>query len=1006
MTSNAPGKESGQPSRAKVFISYSRKDMAFADRLEAALKARGLAPLIDRNEIFAFEEWWRRIEALIAGADTVVFVLSPDSVCSDVALKEIAFAASLNKRFAPIVCRRVDDKAVPEVLARLNFIFFEDEVWFEKSADKLAQALDTNIEWIRKHTEFGERGRRWALAKGTSGLLLRSPLLEEAETWIASRPEGAPAPTEETRAFVRRSRQAATRRRNVLTGSLAVGLILTLCLAGLAYWQSAIARAQRDKALLTQSRFLADLASQRVRTGDAATGMLFAVEGLPDTAGGIERPRSDEAEAALFVGWARLQEAHLLAGHTGSVSGIAFRPDGLRVVTSSDDGTARIWDAATGKGITVLRGHAGPVNDVAFTADGRRVVTASADGTARIWDADLGSEIAVLKGHEGSVNSAAFSPDGRQVLTASSDKTARIWSAETGLQIKVIVEKKTVLIYGGGDDDDVKVTERDGEKFTFPSKRTEQAEIFSANFSPDGQRVVTASEDHVRIWEVTTDKTINLVAEGVEPHLVKSAVFDPTGERVLTASADATVRIWDVKSAKEVFVFKGHEGPVNRAVLSQDGHRVLSASRDGTARIWDVNGQYQIVALAGHINALSTAAFSQDGRRVATASNDGTARIWKAAIDEPSTIIEGSHIFTTWAAFNQNGRRVATNGTHRIVDTETGGVVAKDAYIISGATLRPDGERLLMSGVISNVETGAKIVELEGKEHYGSGAFSPDGRKVIAAYKANVAGIFDAASGKRLALLVGHSDEVNNVAFSSDGRRAVTVSQDRTARVWDADTGQMIALLEGHTAPVLCAAFSADGQHLVTGSNDRTARLWDAESGEAIATIIGHTEDILGVIFTPDGRRVVTASKDGTLRMWDAATGRPFITFRQERVPRVAPSSVLSATFTLDGRGLMAALSGEEVKIWRVFPTLQDLIDNAKQFIPRCLTREQREKAFLDPEPPDWCIKMEKWPYQTQDWKDWVKFNRANLNPPLPDTPKWQAWLAAHQQGRGGSNAQ
>src|SRR5262245_8400084 len=94
--------------KAKVFISYSRRDMAFADRLESALAARDFEPLIDRTEIYAFEEWWQRIEALIGSADTVVFVLSPDSVASEVARKEVAFAATLNKRFAPIVCRRVD----------------------------------------------------------------------------------------------------------------------------------------------------------------------------------------------------------------------------------------------------------------------------------------------------------------------------------------------------------------------------------------------------------------------------------------------------------------------------------------------------------------------------------------------------------------------------------------------------------------------------------------------------------------------------------------------------------------------------------------------------------------------------------------------------------------------------------------------------------------------------------------------------------------------------------
>src|ERR1700680_3882483 len=110
----------------KVFISYSRKDMAFVDRREPALKARGFEVLIDRTEIYAFEDWWKRIQALITKADTVVFVLSPDAVASDVALKEIEFAASLNKRFAPIVFRQVGDKEVPEALRRLNFIYFDD----------------------------------------------------------------------------------------------------------------------------------------------------------------------------------------------------------------------------------------------------------------------------------------------------------------------------------------------------------------------------------------------------------------------------------------------------------------------------------------------------------------------------------------------------------------------------------------------------------------------------------------------------------------------------------------------------------------------------------------------------------------------------------------------------------------------------------------------------------------------------------------------------------------
>lgn len=204
-TNHAPN---SQP-KTRVFISYSRKDMAFADRLEAAMTPRGFEVLIDRQEIYAFEDWWKRIQVLIGRADAVVFVLSPDAVKSEVALKEVVHAAALNKRFAPIVCRPVENAAVPEPLRRLNFIFFDNTDCFDDSANKLADALQTDIAWIRQHTEYGEAERRWAVAGRHRGLLLHSPTLEVAEYWITTQPRGAPLPTKEIQTFVAASRKGA-----------------------------------------------------------------------------------------------------------------------------------------------------------------------------------------------------------------------------------------------------------------------------------------------------------------------------------------------------------------------------------------------------------------------------------------------------------------------------------------------------------------------------------------------------------------------------------------------------------------------------------------------------------------------------------------------------------------------------------------------------------------------------------------------------------------------------
>jgi WD40 repeat protein len=128
--------------------------------------------------------------------------------------------------------------------------------------------------------------------------------------------------------------------------------------------------------------------------------------------------------------------------------------------------------------------------------------------------------------------------------------------------------------------------------------------------------------------------------------------------------------------------------------------------------------------------------------------------------------------------------------------------------------------------------------------------------------------VWDAASGRELALLKGHEGEVTFAAFSSDGTRVVTTSRDTTARVWDAASGRELALLKGHEAEVWRAAFSADGTRVVTASHDKTARVWDVASGRELALLKGHEDEVSSAAFSADGSRVVTASRDTTARVW------------------------------------------------------------------------------------------------------------------------------------------
>ncbi len=673
---------------------------------------------------------------------------------------------------------------------------------------------------------------------------------------------------------------------------------------GAGLWQHRTNLAQKMDLDREQVNLLAEVADAELLSGNFDSALRLAIEDV--RLGGSEAnavtsssaisssgasspaaysPALAELAAAFFQSGWRLN----LSGHDGGVWSAAFNSDGSRIVTASNDKTARIWDAASGKQLVILDGHQDWVLSAAFSPDGKRVVTASQDGTARIWDAASGQQIMVLNGHTGGVVSAAYSFDGTRIVTGSYDKTARIWDAATGNQIL------TLNGHDGG--------------------------VWKAAFSHDGTKIVTASQDRTaRIWDAATAKqlaTLNGHDAGVW-----DASFSFDDKQIVTASEDATAIIWDVATAKQLELLKGHEDWVVSAAFNATGKRVITASQDGTARLWSATSGAQIATLQGHEGGVLSAAFSADGARIVTASFDSTARLWDTATGHQIRLLRG-HTAPVWnASFSPDGTRVVTaseDKTARIWDVATG----KQIATLSGhqgwvvwASYSPDGTKIVTASMdgtarIWDAATAKQIAELDG--HQGavlSATFSADGTRIATASYDNTARIWNAATAKQIAVLNGHQSGVLSASFNADGTRVVTSSYDETARIWDAATAKPLIVLRGHGGGVWDARFSPDGKRIVTASEDRTARIWNASTGNEIAVLRGHENWVWSASFNADGSRVLTASQDDTVRIWNAATATEIAVLRD------LESGVFSAAFNATGTQIVTGDEQGNARIW------------------------------------------------------------------------------------------
>jgi len=646
------------------------------------------------------------------------------------------------------------------------------------------------------------------------------------------------------------------------------------------------AEAERDgkgKALVRADGLRLTAWSSAVRPANPGLALLLAIEGAQRAPGLL-------ANNALREAYEDCHEERVLRGHKFPVQFATFSPDGERVLTydrppdSYSYADARIWDAATGKELAVLVGHHLPIASASFSPDGQRVVLTYGHGAG---------------GHYMMYEALRYQSGAARVYT---DRVARLWDAATGKELVVL--------------------------------RGHKSKVVSAVFSPDGKRLVTASLDGTaRVWDVATGKEV-AATEATECCL-RGAIFSSDGLRVLTATSEWRPESHDAyrhgesgpKTVEDppAGILPPGIDPADRRTGGGSAGNGSGGYRDDPEpiRIYDAATGKKLGSIKKVVPAfrlgynigqdrIRCLALSPDGQRAFTAVHQAT--IWDTATGKPLVTLPES-------------------------------ILAGVYY----GTFSPDGRRLLITAgkmAIWDAETGSELVALaqsqEPGQSPGRASFSPDGRAVVAPCEDKAARVWEAQTGKELAVLKGHDLAVTSVALSPDGTRAVTASADGTARLWNlARSRELASRLCGHRGKVKIVAYSPDGGRLASGSEDGSARIWDAATGKELRVLRGleslgnlpARDNILGPVrflqFSGDGRRLLTLSegpiaeirrRSGWLRrtetsekvpytpvrIWDVETGKETVTLSGHE------SAVERAELSADGTRAVTAETGHE----------------------------------------------------------------------------------------------